>query len=495
MTLMILTPTSVLEGYRRAASMRAAWEPLWRDCYDYCLPGRPGQSTVSTFDSTGADSAEQLAASLLAELTPPWVRWFGLEPAGGPAGTVAAKDTTLALEASSDALAAAFDRANFAVEMHQAFLDLVIAGTAVLQVEEALPGEPSVLRFTAVPLVQTVLEEGVSGRLDTIYRSQLLTLAEIDARYPGADLPPALRRSVEPQEKLNVVEAVIAEGPDFCFAAVVEHASTGAIILAQGRFATSPYIAFRWLRAPGETYGRSPVMKALPDIRTANKVVELTLKNASIAVAGIWQAEDDGVLNPANIRLVPGAIIPKAVGSAGLTPLAAPGKFDVSQLVLEDLRGRIRHALLADRLGPVRGPAMTATEVLERSAEMGRLLGAVYGRLQTELLTPLVERAALILARRGLIPRAHVPDGQRVALQYRSPLAQVQARADAANTLLWLEAVGKLGPGGAEAVDAFEAARWLAQTFGVAPALLRPAKPVAAAGQAAAAPGPATTSA
>src|SRR3546814_13099960 len=55
-------------------------------------------------------------------------------------------------------------------------------------------------------------------------------------------------------------------------------------LLAQGRFDHTPFIAFRWLKAPGETYGRSPVMKALPDIKTANKVVELVLKNASIAV-------------------------------------------------------------------------------------------------------------------------------------------------------------------------------------------------------------------
>ena len=75
------------------------------------------------------------------------------------------------------------------------------------------------------------------------------------------------------------------------------------------------------MKAPGEGYGRSPVMKALPDIKTANKVVELVLKNASIAVTGIWQADDDGVLNPAAVKLVPGAIIPKAVGSAGLAPL------------------------------------------------------------------------------------------------------------------------------------------------------------------------------
>src|SRR6185503_12624376 len=143
--------------------------------------------------------------------------------------------------------------------------------------------------------------------------------------------------------------------------------------LAEGSFEQPPFVTFRWIKGAGELYGRSPVMTALPDIKTANKVVELILKNASIAVTGIWLADDDGVLNPANIKLVPGSIIPKAVGSAGLTPLQAPGRFDVSQLVLDDLRARIRHALMADALGQIDAPKMTATEVLERSAEMSRI--------------------------------------------------------------------------------------------------------------------------
>src|SRR5690606_29321529 len=92
-------------------------------------------------------------------------------------------------------------------------------------------------------------------------------------------------------------------------------------LLADGRFEHSPFITFRWVKTAGEVYGRSPMMTALPDVRTANKVVELILKNASIAVTGIWLAEDDGVLNPANVKLVPGSIIPKAVGSEGLKPL------------------------------------------------------------------------------------------------------------------------------------------------------------------------------
>lgn len=125
------------------------------------------------------------------------------------------------------------------------------------------------------------------------------------------------------ETRIAVIEAVFPDDKGYRYMAVAEPAPglvSDAMVLSEGRFEKSPFINFRWLKAPGEIYGRSPVMKALPDIKTANKVVELVLKNASIAVTGIWQADDDGVLNPANIKLVPGAIIPKAVGSSGLTP-------------------------------------------------------------------------------------------------------------------------------------------------------------------------------
>ena len=279
-----------------------------------------------------------------------------------------------------------FDRSNFAVEMHQAFLELVVAGTGVLLVEEAPLGEASAFRFTAVPLRSAVLEEGADGRLDSVFRQARLTAGQLRRRFPGADLPAELDRAATADDPATqpLLEAIWGERGTTRYTAILTADPGRPLLLAEGRFAESPCIAFRWLKVPGELYGRGPVMKALPDIRTANKVVELVLKNASIAVTGIWQAEDDGVLNPATVQLVPGAIIPKAPGSAGLTPLAAPGNFDVSQLVLQDLRARIRGALLADRLGAVQDARMTATEVLERSAQTARLLGATYGRLQTE---------------------------------------------------------------------------------------------------------------
>ena len=79
--------------------------------------------------------------------------------------------------------------------------------------------------------------------------------------------------------------------------------------------------------------------------------------------------------------------------------------------------------MLVDRLGAIGSRKMTATEVLERSAEMTRLLGATYGRLQAELLTPLLTRAHRDFARRGEIPDLTL-DGRVTDLQYKSPLAR-----------------------------------------------------------------------
>lgn len=481
-----LDPAAVRERFRKARERRSGWEGLWQECYDFALPQRGGvlereapggRRTDRLFDGTAPDAVDQLAASLLAHLTPPWSRWIGFVP--GPDLPEREHDAVgPALEAAAEVLHGHLDRSNFAVEVHQCFLDLVVGGTASLLVEEAPPGEPSAFRFTAVPLPDAVLEEGPDGRLDVAFRRTEATRDQLERRFPGLVLPDRLARDTErdPRRTIALVEAVLPEPPRsgsaYRWMVLFEDGDADEPPVARGRFAHAPFVNFRWLKAPGEIYGRSPVMKALPDIKTANKVVELVLKNASIAVTGIWQADDDGVLNPAAVKLTPGTIIPKAVGSAGLTPLEAPGKFDVSQLVLEDMRARIRHALLADQLAQIHAPRMTATEVLERAGQMARLLGATYGRLQTELVVPLVRRCLDILTRRGEIDALPL-DGRLVDLQHRSPLAQSQGQRDAQGTLAWLQTALALGPEAAAAVDAAAAARWLGERFGVPAELMR----------------------
>jgi hypothetical protein len=170
--------SSLLQRFASAKAKRSVWESHWQECYDYALPhgggfnrgGNPGErKTDRLFDGTAADAVKQLSASLLAQLTPPWSRWFGLMP--GPDLSDADRDAVApVLERAAATLQSHFDRSNFAVEMHQCYLDLVTAGTACLLFEEAAPGDFSSFRFTAVPLAEAVLEEGADGRLDGTFR-------------------------------------------------------------------------------------------------------------------------------------------------------------------------------------------------------------------------------------------------------------------------------------------------------------------------------------
>lgn len=472
----------------RARSRRQGWEGLWRDCYSFAMPLRAGgfgestssggRQTEKIYDATAADAVEQLAASLLANLTPPWSRWFALKAVYSHQQT-AVEPLAPVLEEARSVLQGHFDRSNFAVEIHQCFLDLVTVGTATLLFQEGPVGEPSAFRFLALPHHEVFLDGDGSGVINRHFREFRMTTQEIRRRFPKSRFvaPNSKDHSGQAtQQSFMVIETVYQLPSGAHYIAYLPKARNPVgrdLVLCEEVLESSPFISFRWLKAAGEIYGRSPVMTALPDVKTANKVVELILKNASIAVTGIWLADDDGILNPANIKLIPGSIIPKAVGSKGLTPLQAPGRFDVSDLILEDLRSRIRHVMLADRLGPIHSSKMTATEVLERTAEMSRLIGAIFGRLQVELINPVVNRALGILRRRGEIPDLRLDDGV-IALVHQSPLAQAQAQQDLQNTFIWLERVGSLGEDARSVIDVDATVRWLADKMGIPPEMVRP---------------------
>ncbi len=482
-----MTDTIVLYNtYKKALNERALWEPTWRECYEYAFPQREAvfnlsaEKTNRLYDGTAPDAVDQLGALMLSELTPPWISWFNLS-AGSELSEDECTHLVPTLERMTTSLQTNFDRSNFAMEIHQCYLDLITAGTACLMFEEAPFGSASAFRFTAVPLSQVCLNEGPCGRLDHIFRTTQMDLETFVSRFGDfAVTTEILAKAKKEEEVLDVIECVEPQlDGTYAYTAFLnpdcQHLSNSGepVLLKESIYETSPFIAFRWLKAPGEVYGRSPVMKALPDIKTANKVVELILKNATIAVTGIWLAEDDGVLNPANIHLTPGAIIPKAVGSKGLTALESPGKFDVSQLVIKDLREHIRHALLGDKLGQIdNATMMTATEVMERTEDMMLVLGATYGRLQSELLMPLIDRAMSILRKRGEIPELFI-DGRYLKISYQSGRAQKQAQKDADKALMWFGEIIKLGDSALAEIDIPAFIKWLGQKLNIPESLFK----------------------
>ena len=192
---------------------------------------------------------------------------------------------------------------------------------------------------------------------------------------------------------------------------------------------SNPYIVFRWNKASGEVYGRGPVFNAMSAIKTCNLTIQLILENAQMSISGIYQIEDDGIVNPDNIQLVPGSLIPIAPNSRGLQPINSAGRFDVAQLVLEDMRNNIKKALYMETLGRPEGTPMTATEVAERMADLSRQIGSSFGRLQSEFVVPVLRRVIRILKDQGRI-ELPIVNGREVKVQAISPLARAQYQQD-----------------------------------------------------------------
>ena len=392
--------------YKRALDMRDPWLKRWDEARRYTIP-TSDDDIATLFDSTAADAADNLAASMYSLITPPESLWMTLVPES---------DASPNAEIATAAFRANLNDSNFYTTVHQCYMDLVVLGTACLFMAENPIGASSAFSFTAIPMHDIAILPNV------VFHTTSMHACDVATRFPTWTPPADLRDKIEqnPEMSLKLVQSLV--GKDF-----VAWLDVGGDIenniVSTGTFETNPYIIFRWSLSSGELYGRGPVMRALPDIKTANKVVELVLKNATIAVSGIWQADDDGVINLSNINLTPGAIIPKAVGSSGLTPLSSGANFDVSQLVLKDLRERIRHAMLADRLGLLSDKEMTATEIMARNADMMRILGATYGRLLHEFIRPLVDRGLQILSRRGIIERVVL--NSDAELKYIAPITQM----------------------------------------------------------------------
>jgi phage portal protein BeeE len=307
-------------------------------------------------------------------------------------------------------------------------------------------------------------------------------MKELLVAYPNGTLSEKMKMDMEKmsETECEIVEVVYRdysntkeEQHKFCvIAPMYEHEITQTTFKGLG---SNPYIIYRWSKVAGEVYGRGPLQLALPAIKTSNLVIELILENAQMSISGMYQVEDDGVINVDNISLIPGTIIPKAMGSSGLQPIAPAGNFNVSDLVLRDMRTNIKKALYNEMLGVANEKTpMSATEVAERMADLSRQIGAAFGRLQAELVNPVLQRVIYILKKQGRI-KIPVVNGREIKIKSSSPLAQAQHQQDVATLDRFLGMVQtRVGPQLLNLlIKQDEAAKFVAKKLGVPEELIR----------------------
>ena len=480
-----LEPREIMKRAEKAEARKDQWRTIYEECYEFALPQRnlysgyyegktPGQNKMArVFDATAVNSTQRFANRIQTALFPPYRNWCRLQ-AGNDVPEERKDEIGQALDIYTEKMFDVIRQTNFDLAMSEFLLDLCVC-TAVMLVQPGDDDGP--VRFTAVPQYLVSLEEGPYGVVDNVYRKMRLRVDVIQRQWPDAKLPEDLAQKVQdkPDEEIELIEATVwsEKMQTYCYHLVYskDKKHAGAVDLVYRTMTVSPWIVARYMKVAGEVYGRGPLVSALPDIKTLNKVKELVLKNASIAVAGVYTAADDGVLNPQNITIAPGAIIPVARNGGpqgeSIKPLRSAADFNVGQLVINDLIMGIKKMLLDDTLPLDTQSARSATEIVERMKELSQNMGAAYGRLITECMMPLVNRILFVMDEQNLIDMPLKADGKVVRVIPVSPLAQAQNMDDLQNVLQFAQIAQSAGPMGQVAINQDEMLDYIIEKMGV----------------------------
>ena len=451
-----LTKT-IMARFDRLKTGRQNWETHWQEVADYMQPrkadvtrtrSKGDKRTELVFDSSPIQAVELLAASLHGMLTNPSTPWFSLRYKDQ--GLDMDDEAKLWLEGVTETMYTAFNRSNFQQEIFELYHDLITFGTAAMFIEE---DNQDLLKFSTRHINEIYITENDKGRIDTVYRKFKITLRAAAQQF-GTFLSEEAKTKVEkdPFDEIDILHAVYPrqefdprkkDKENMEFESVYVEYKNGNE-LSVGGFVEFPFVVPRYLKASHEIYGRSPAMTALPDVKMLNEMSKTTIKAAQKQVDPPLLVPDDGFLLP--VRTVPGGLNFYRSGTRDrIEPLNIGANNPLGLNMEEQRRTAIRNVFYVDQLMLQQGPQMTATEVIQRNEEKMRLLGPVLGRLQSELLKPMIDRCFAILLRNNQFAQA--PDflsGQDIEIEYVSPLAKAQKGTELSSITRAIEILGSL---------------------------------------------------
>ena len=479
---------NLLKRFDRLKSQRQNWESHWQEVADYMQPrkadvtksrSKGDKRTELIFDSSPLQSVELLAASLHGMLTNPSTPWFSLRfKEDDMENEDEGKEW---LESATETMYSAFNRSNFQQEIFELYHDLITFGTAAMFIEE---DDDDVLKFSTRHINEMYIAENDKGRIDTVFRKFKLSARSAIQKFGNVSNNIAVIAKKDPYEDVEILHAVYPRSDfdpkkqdkaNMPFASVYLEAGSGDELSVSG-FREFPFVVPRYLKASHEIYGRSPAMTALPDVKMLNEMSKTTIKSAQKQVDPPLLVPDDGSILP--VRTVPGGLNFYRSGTRDrIEPLNMGANTPLGLNMEEQRRNSIRNAFYVNQLMMQSGPQMTATEVIQRNEEKMRLLGPVLGRLQSELLKPLIDRAFAILFRKNLFrPAPQFLSGKDIEIEYVSPLAKAQKSTELSSIMRAIEIMGSLSNVAPvfDHINMDKLVRHLADIVGVPQKILKP---------------------
>ena len=449
---------NIIEKYNTLKAQRQTWEDHWQDIANYFLPRKSNITLKRTkgdkrhdqiYDGTATHALELLSASLNGMLTNTISPWFMLKYRSEAMNQDdEAKEW---LESCAKVMVQVFQRSNFQQEIFELYHELLAFGTSAMFITDDIKDD---LRFKTIHISEIFITENEKGMVDCLVRKFKIKNKNIALMYPDAQLPANLLTKIKnaPHDDTEIIHSVHASdnpmgyenSKNMDFISCHVHEESG-VILRESGFREFPYVVPRYLKSSSnEIYGRSPAMNALPDVKMLNTMSKTTIKAAQKQIDPPLMVPDDGFILP--IRTVPGGLNFYRSGTRERIEPLQIGSNNPLGLNMEDQRRKaIRENFFVDQLMTVGNQNMTATEVLQRTEEKMRLLGPVLGRLQSELLQPLITRSFNLLFKNNKLPPIPEELGdQDIEIEYVSPLAKAQKTQELSSVMRGIEIFGSM---------------------------------------------------
>lgn len=454
----------IVANFERLSGARGTWESHWAEIADRLIPSHrnkftargntstPGaKNTEFIFDSTASVALDRFAAILDSLLTPrnsTWHRLMASDP-------VLNRDRQVKLwfeEVNRLLFKYRYaPKANFASQNQQNYLSLGAYGSGCVFIDK-LHAREGGIRYRNIHLGEVYFQENHQGIVDSCYRYFAVSARNAKQKPEWAkELPARIKDCTNPDQEFMFIHCVMPrtdkdpkrvdfKGMDF--ASYYVNVEEKKIVEERGHN-VFPYGISRYQQAPNETYGRSPAMSVLPAIKTLNEEKKTLLKQGHRALDPILLIHDDGIADGFSMR--PGALNPGAITADGrpLVQALQTGNIAVGKDLMDDERIIINDAFLV-RIFQIltETPAMTATEVMERTKEKGILLAPTIGRQQSEYLGPTIERELDVLAEQRMLPpmpRALIEAKGEFRIEYDSPLSRAQRAEEASGLMRTIE--------------------------------------------------------
>ena len=398
-------------------------------------------------DNTGTKALRVLAAGMMAGMTSPARPWFRLstphpEMNKNPAVKLWLSEVThLMLEI--------FSKSNTYRALHSSYEELGAFGTMASII---MPDFKNVIHHYPLTAGEFCIAQNWKGEVVTLYREFEKTVGELVGEFGKDKCSPTvqnLHTSGQLDQWITIIHAIeprvdrdttkrdsLNMAWKSCY---FELNGDRTRLLSEGGFHKFPALAARWGATGGDVYGSSPGMDALGDIRQLQH--QQMRKAQAIDYMTKPPLQVPASMKGRDVDTLPGGVsyVDMTSPTGGIKSMFEV-RLDLSHMLsdLQDVRERIRGAFSADlflMLANSTNSAMTATEVAERHEEKLLMLGPVLERLQSEMLSPLVEAAFDHMIAANLVPQPP-PEmhGIELNVEFVSMLAQAQ-RAIATNSV------------------------------------------------------------